>query len=112
MPGADGQPGTEWAFVTAKALGATWALDGLLRAAAGRLDPLPLDDRERPCTGSAAPLRVRTPPACAPAAAPIMAARAQHRDDIIRFLGGTNTAAAHRAFSYRPADVLAALSTT
>lgn len=40
-----------------------------------------------------------------------MAALRNTAINIIRLRGGTNIAAAHRAFSYRPLDVLTALTT-
>jgi hypothetical protein len=40
----------------------------------------------------------------------VMAALRTTAINLIRLRGGTNIAAAHRAFSYRPADVLAALT--
>jgi hypothetical protein len=54
---------------------------------------------------------VRTTPACAPATAPrSWPPCANTAINIIRLRGGTNIAAAHRAFSYNPADVLDALT--
>ncbi len=64
-----------------------------------------------PCTASETSPRVRTTQACGQAPGPqVMAALLCTAINIIRLRGGTNIAAAHREFRYRPADVLDALT--
>jgi predicted transposase YbfD/YdcC len=79
-------------------------------AAAGRLDPLALDDRELPALGRDVTegedhSRVRTGNG-----PQVMAALSNTAINIIRLRGDANIAAAHRAFSYSPTDVLNALT--
>ena len=59
---------------------------------------------------SATSPRLRTAPASAPSCTPGHGRPANTAINIIRLRGGTKIAAAHRHFSYRPADVLDALT--